>query len=145
MKKLYKYVFSAFITVLSVCFICSGCLRDSDSGNKNDGAGSETHSETSEISETIETHIEVNGYKTEFNFGEEFSTGNIIVILIQNGNQKILQPGEYEIDSGAYNKSVSGDYTIIVYCREYEIKTEYTVKVYRDEENDGVWGDDLWL
>ena len=136
MKKILGHIILTCIIVLSACFICLGCSSDRGGGNKD---------ESKTDAETHAPYIEASGYKTKFDLGEEFSAGDIIVTLVKDGNKTVIQSGEYEIDSNAYNKAVSGDYKIIVYYRKYDVKTEYTVKVNRDEENDSVWGKDLWL
>ena len=88
--------------------------------------------------------------KREYVIGEDLDFETIIVTLIGK-SERILTEEEYEVNFSAYNKNVSGEYTITIYYKEdREIKTEYIVMVkeqgtVRDEENESVWGKDLWL
>ena len=71
--------------------------------------------------------IEVSGAKTEFDWGEEFSIGDLEVTAVyQDGRETPITSG-YEVDSSAYNKDEPADYEIIVSYGEFT--DTYTVTV----------------
>ncbi len=71
--------------------------------------------------------IEVSGAKTEFDWGEEFSVGDLEVTAVyQDGRETPIASG-YEVDSSAYNKDVPADYEITVSYGEFT--DTYTVTV----------------
>ena len=71
--------------------------------------------------------IEVSGAKTEFDWGEEFTIGDLeVTALYQDGKEIVLESG-YEVDSSAYNKDVPADYEITVSYGEFT--DTYTVTV----------------
>lgn len=57
---------------------------------------------------------EISGQKTTFQEGEDFSTGDIKLVVYYNGVDEgvELTPEQYDVDSSAYNKSLAGTYRI---------------------------------
>ena len=79
------------------------------------------------------TGISLQGYKTEFTCGEEFSVGDLIVTAkYSNGTAKEVD--NYEIDSKAYNKAVAGKYSILCSYTENSVTkiSEYFVEIRED-------------
>ena len=71
--------------------------------------------------------IEVSGAKTEFDWGEEFSIGDLEVTAVYQDGVRIAVESGYEVDSSAYNKDEPADYEIIVSYGEFT--DTYTVTV----------------
>ncbi len=104
-----------------------------------------TDGEGESPSPTVLYSLEIEGGKREYELGEEFD-GESLEVRFIGESERVLGKEEYEIDYSSFNNSVSGEYSIkVTYKEDREIKTEYTVRVKRDEENERVWGKDLWL
>ena len=140
------------LTVLSAVLLAS-CLSDTGEPQKIiNGEGEKTSStvenidgEGEEPSPAVVYRIEVDGGKREYSIGEEFDGENLVVTFIGE-TERVLTADEYEIDFSSFNGNVLGEYIITVsYKGNRELETEYTVRVMRDEENENVWGKDLWL
>lgn len=85
-------------------------------------------SETYELKE-----ITLQGQKTEFICGEEFSVGDLFVTAkYSNNSQKVVE--DYRIDSRDYNKDIAGEYTIYCFYTENGLVVwcKYVVEVIRD-------------
>ena len=143
------------VSILVVCIIMTifgftSCLYAGPAENSSDESSEVGESETSISVETDEMYLILSGYKTEFYIGEDFSAGEIVVLFKKGNSETVLTQDEYEIDFSSFDKNVSGDYIITVYYQNQEVELEYTVTVkerdiVRDEENESVWGKDLWL
>ena len=74
--------------------------------------------------------IYLEGYKTQFATGEEFSVGDL-TILAQYSDGEVKEVDDYQIDSTQYNKDANGEYTIICYYTENGLtkSREYVVSV----------------
>lgn len=82
--------------------------------------------------------LELSGMKTAFEFGEEFSTGELVVtIRYSNGTKKTAAPSEYKVISSAYNAQAAGTYEILV--RSGALSETYSVTV---GEKAADWRDD---
>ena len=74
--------------------------------------------------------LTVSGQKTSFEYGEDFSTGNIVVTAeMSDDTQKQLGAGEYTVDSSEYNRLVSDTYKIYVRASDANVATSYSVVV----------------
>lgn len=133
-----KLLITLLMMTLSAIMLTS-CMTGQNEKDKNtDGEGEKT-------SPTVFYRIEVDGGKREYELGEEFDSETLVVSLIGE-TERILTKDEYEIDYSSFNSSVSGEYAItVLYKEDKELKAEYIVTVNRDEENESVWGKDLWL
>ena len=62
------------------------------------------------------TDIELEGMTTEFKEGEAFTTGDLVVTVYYRGSDEpvVLEAGQYEVDSSAYNAESAGTYQIII-------------------------------
>ncbi len=101
----------------SVCEECDGCMDEdcTDEACEDKCPGHDLAA------------IEVSGAKTEFDFGEEFSVGDLEVTAVyQDGKETKIASG-YEVDSSAYNKDVPAEYEITVSYGEFT--DSYTVTV----------------
>ncbi len=76
------------------------------------------------------TAIEISGMKTEFIFGDSFSsTGLNVEILLSDGTSRSASSREYTVDSSAYDATAAGDYTIVVTLNGTQLSKSYTVSV----------------
>lgn len=133
-----KLLITFLMTVLSAVLLTSCLVDKSEPEKTTDGEGEKP-------SPAVLSAIEVEGGKREYQIGEEFDYETLVVTLVDE-TEKILAKDEYEIDFSSFNNSVPGEYLIVVHYKEdAEINAEYTVSVKRDEENESVWGKDLWL
>lgn len=131
LKTLLMIALSA-ITLIS----CIACQNGTDKNTDGEGILP---------SPTVLYRIEVDGGKREYEIGEEFDDENLVVTLIGE-TERVLTEDEYEIDFSSFKSNVSGEYVItVLYKNDKELKAEYTVRVKRDEENEHVWGKDMWL
>lgn len=62
------------------------------------------------------TEIQLEGQKTSFVEGEEFSTGDLTVTVYYRGSDEpvVLEADQYEVDSSAYNPNQAGEYSIVI-------------------------------
>jgi hypothetical protein len=79
-----------------------------------------------EIQVVAPTSITVEGAKTEFG-GEEFSTGDIVVKAMVNGEEYVLDESQYTINSSAFKKDKNGTYVIKVTAGGKSTTYEVTV------------------
>ena len=79
-----------------------------------------------EIQVVAPTSITVEGAKTEFG-GEEFSTGDIVVKAMVNGEEYVLDESQYTINSSAFKKDKNGTYVIKVTAGGKSATYEVTV------------------
>lgn len=76
------------------------------------------------------TAISVSGYKAQFEYGEEFSIGDLVVTAAySDGSTKNVE--DYTLDRTAYDKNVAGVYTIVCTYEEDGVTkvAEYEVSV----------------
>lgn len=72
--------------------------------------------------------LALDNVKTQFDFAEEFSTGDIVVYKKQDDGSKITLSGEdYAIDSSEYNQFKSGTYPIRIFTDSDAITYNVTV------------------
>lgn len=72
--------------------------------------------------------VKIEGGKREFYVGEEFSCEGLTVVAVdEKGNERILQDGEYTVDSSAFDGTRAGKYEIVV--RTEDLSTAYRVEV----------------
>jgi len=81
------------------------------------------------VSEVYVTEISISGQKTWFENGEAFSKGGLVVKAIMSDNStRILEEGEYQVDSSKYNQEVAGIYNIVVsalgFSKNYNVMVE---------------------
>lgn len=62
------------------------------------------------------TEIQLEGQKTSFVEGEEFSTGDLTVTVYYRGSDEpvVLEADQYEVDSSAYNPNQASEYSIVI-------------------------------
>ncbi len=91
--------------------------------------------------ETIAKEITLSGMKTQFEYGEEFSTGGLTVtVLMSDGTSYTAETDEYTCDSSQYMKYTAGEYTVTVKLKNTDISETYTVTV--GEQPEFSWDDD---
>ena len=73
--------------------------------------------------------VEVSAAKTNFELGEEFSTGDMVVTLKYGEKSETLSVEDYLIDFSNFKNYLEGDYVIKVSVPGRGIETEYTVTV----------------
>ena len=92
--------------------------------------------------------IKVSNYKAEYKYGEDFTKDGIVVVKVfSDESEEIAIESEYEIDSSLFNKTVAGDYVIVIKLKANKnLKSEFTVKVLpvEDEKDGSKWSDILW-
>ncbi|MGN1094363.1 MAG: DUF4886 domain-containing protein, partial [Candidatus Neoclostridium sp.] len=78
---------------------------------------------------TIINSIEISGYKSEFAFGESFSTeGLTVTATYSDGRTQALAQDDYSVDSSAYFSGVAGAYEITVVVGKLQAKYNVTVE-----------------
>ena len=76
------------------------------------------------------TSITISGMKTEFDWGEEFSTSGLVATKVYaDGSTEVCSNAELVINSLSYNKNKAGSYSIIVGVRGTTATTSYSVTV----------------
>lgn len=76
------------------------------------------------------TSITISGTKTEFDWGEEFSTSGLVATKVYaDGSTEVCSNAELVINSLSYNKNKAGSYSIIVGVRGTTATTSYSVTV----------------
>lgn len=91
--------------------------------------------------------ITLSGMKTEFAFGEEFtSEGLTVTVNYSDGTSKNAKADEYTCDYKNYNSEKAGEYIITVTLKGTTISKQYTVKVAEKEGyppfGQAAWGED---
>ncbi len=83
------------------------------------------------VGEPYVVSLAISGQKTEFDFGESFSIGSLVVTAtMSNGSTKNVTASTYVLDYTSYNATKAGEYTIKV---SYADKQQtYTVTVKED-------------
>lgn len=72
----------------------------------------------------------LSGQRLRFYRGDEFETGNISVSAeLSDGTVKVLERGQFNVDSGEYKKDEIGSYAITITVPDYDAETAYTVYV----------------
>lgn len=86
--------------------------------------------QTEKEEEPVPVSISLAGMKTDFEYGERFTTAGLVVtVTLSDGSVKTANVGEYECDSSQYNAAAVGSYTIIVKLKGVEVSAPYTVTV----------------
>ena len=135
MKKIKGLIIFIFVAVLSL----AACAQGNESGVSPQVGDSD-----SSVSVQIAS-LQIQGAKTEFELGEEFSLGALTVYRVdESGNKLKLEDNQYEVDSSEFDKNKSGKYTIIISVHNSEITVDYEVTVKADAEEDK-WSSDLWI
>lgn len=115
-----KNVIVMVLMLMFCTFFCFGCTTTPP----DPGPGPEPGPEP----EVTVTALTVTGGKTEFKWGEDFSSDGIVVVAtFSDGTQKTLSAGEYKVSSSLYNAHETGSYNIQVTYGNF--KTRYSVKV----------------
>ena len=76
------------------------------------------------------TSIALSGAKTEFAWGEEFSSEDLVVTkTLADGTTAVANSSEYTVGGVSYNKNKAGEYTIVVVMKNSIVMASYTVRV----------------
>lgn len=74
--------------------------------------------------------IEISGMKTEFVFGDKFSTTGLKVVVSYSDETTAVAPSrDYTVDSSAYDATTEGTYPIVVSLNGTNLSKSYTVSV----------------
>lgn len=113
MKKRFFCIIAILTALLCGCLVFAAC-----------GDGEQPGAPATDVAITL------SGMKTEFEFGEEFSTGDLVVTAKRsNDTSYTVSADKYTVDSSAYNKSVAGEYNIVVKLKNSDISEKYKVTV----------------
>ncbi len=114
-----KRFFSAAAALLALCLLAA-CAPAQQEGGKP-------------------VSLAVSGMKTEFFLEEEFSAGDLAVtVALDDGTVRTAEPGEYTVDSSAFNSDFLGEYPISVQLNGTGLSQSYNVTVRRNWRADGV-------
>lgn len=114
-----KRFFSAAVALLALCLLAA-CAPAQETG-------------------AVPVSLSVSGMKTEFFLEEEFSAGDLAVtVALDDGTVRTAEPGEYTVDSSAFNSDFLGEYPISVQLNGTGLSQSYNVTVRRNWRADGV-------
>ncbi len=89
----------------------------------------------------VATKITLSGMKTEFEYGEAFSSDGLkVTVSLSNDTEYAAKSTEYELDFSAYDAFAPNEYGIIVKLKNTVLSKTYTVTV--KEEPEYSWEDD---
>ncbi len=118
-----KTLFSSLlVTLLAVVMLftvaCSGGVNK-DSSNLPAGNG-----------EAKLASLTLTGQKASFEFGEEFTVGNLAVTgKYTDDTEKTFTEEDYTVDSSAYDRFTADNYEIVVTAKNSSVHAKYTVSV----------------
>lgn len=129
MKKKYLLVFLAIPFLVA----CSNKANDNNQTNNNNNQQQvdDNNGNNNNDNEKVLSSIELEGYKTTFENGEDFSVGELKVYAVYTNGEKTLVT-DYTVDSSKYDKSQNGEYEIVISYSN--IKKSYTVEVGKQKE-----------
>ena len=147
MMKKTKLVLSLLLCLFIFCScIFAGCAQDGNSGTDQDPGQTEQPGDDGQTGddgqEVVATEITLQGMRTEFEYGEAFSSdGMIVTIKFSDDSQRKAEQSEYTVDSSAYDAQTAGTYTISVKLNDSNVTRAYTVTV-QEEQQAPYWSDD---
>ena len=116
MRNLMRYLLAVLLTAVCCGVALAGC-----NGNPKPSPAP--------------VQIVLSGMKTEFEYGEAFSVGDLTVTVKMSDETEYVADGdEYECDSTGYDADTAGEYTITVKLKDSEISQTYKVTVKPEEK-----------